>query len=378
MHIKNKIKDLAQGVGDVVGGVVKFPKDIRYIQSKNEEIEKILEETNKKIEPIREETNYKLEQLGKVRVKIIETTVAEFTEQMSRIKNLPFDSERGKGSMKSDSFTFSKKEFESMRVSVVSLKELLTKSTGAVGGAAAGAGAIYSAVAAFGATSTGAFMSTLSGAVTSNATLAWLSGSVLSVGSGGVAIGASVLGGIALVPAVSYLFWKRKFSYAKERAEVDARFEEAIEYAKSVQKIKQNFTELIRLIDNTIFLTNRYARAVNQLNKQTDHIISIVGDDYEKYSDRQQFLIQKHIVYTSELISLIKKPIMNKDGSLNQEMLELLHTLNKILEDFGEIEFVDFTKKKGESAWGSYAAFGSVLVILGVLAYAIYPYVIKP
>ncbi len=351
MNLKENLKNFGESVSSLVSGVVKLPRDIQYIREKNEEIESVIAESNKKIDPIREELNKKLEALGKVKVEILETTISEFTALMSKIENLPFDGGLSSNSHEED-FSFSKKEFDSMAISVISLKKLLAKTTGAVGSGVASAGALYAAVAAFGTASTGTLISSVSGAAASNATLAWLGGGVLSVGGGGVALGATVLGGIALVPAVSYLIWKGKFNYADEREEVDKRFEEAIEYATSIDKIIKNFRELARLIENTILLINRFSIAVNQLNKQTNHIIAQIGDDFNKYSDKQQFLIQKHIAFALELGTLLETPIMKEDGAFNEKMLPLLHQSNQFLRDFGEIEFIDFTQKV--SVW-SYA-----------------------
>ncbi|MFC5061126.1 hypothetical protein [Actinomycetospora atypica] len=76
---------------------------------------------------------------------------------------------------------------------------------GAGGGATAGAGlgaATYAAVGAFGVASTGTPIAALAGAAAGNATLAFLGGGSLAAGGGGMAAGATVIGGVVVVPAL--------------------------------------------------------------------------------------------------------------------------------------------------------------------------------
>ncbi len=361
--IGDTAKDVADNVSDVVGSVIKAPKDIKYIKEKNENIKTIIEDTNKKVDPVREETNKKLEELGKAKIDILGTTIDEFGRYMNEIKNLPFNSDIASSSS-NDSFSFSKKELDDMQVSVMSVKEILKNTTGAGVTGAVSAGAAYSAVAAFGAASTGTLISSISGVAASNATLAWLGGGALAVGGGGMALGAIALGGIAIVPAVSYFIWKGKFDYADEREEVDKKHAEATEYTNSMDGIIKNFMELNRLVDNTISLMNRYSAECNKLNKQTNHIKNQIGNDYEKYSDEQKVLIQKHVTYITGLLKLINTPVMNEDGSFNNTMIGVLRVSDQFLKDADEIEFVSF--KKRISIW---IYILPILVIVGVVSY---------
>jgi hypothetical protein len=363
MNIKEKVQNLASNAIDVVDKAIKAPKDIKYIKEKNENIKIIIEETDKKINPLREETNKKLEELGKVKIDILSTTINEFTIYINETKNLPFNKDINSSSS-NDSFSFSKKDLDNMQVSVVSIKEILKNTTGAGLAGVASAGAAYSAVAAFGAASTGTLISTISGIAASNATLAWLGGGALAAGGGGIALGTIVLGGIGIIPAVSYLIWKGKFNYAEEREEVDKKYLDVIKYAESMNGIIKNFTELNRLINNTISLMHRYTIACNKLNKQTNHIKNQAGNDYIKYTDEQKTLIQKHITYISKLLKLINTPVMNEDGSFNNNMIGVLKTSNQFLKDSDEIEFVSFKKRTSILTYTFFA-----LVLIGVVLF---------
>jgi len=356
-------KDMVGNVSNAFGTAIKAPKDIQYIKDKNEDIKIIIKETNKKLDPVREETNKKLEELGKAKIDILGTTVDEFGRHMNEIQNLPFDQDINSSSS-SDSFNFSKKELDDMQVSVMSIKEVLKNTTGAGITGAVSAGAAYSAVAAFGAASTGTLISSISGIAASNATLAWLGGGALAAGGGGVALGAIALGGIAIVPAVSYFIWKAKFDYAEEREEVDKKHAEAMEYADSMDEIIKNFRELNRLVDNTISLMNRYSIECNKLNKQTDHIKNQIGNDYQKYTNEQKVLLQKHITYIAGILKLINTPVMNEDGSFNDEMIGVLKISDQFLKDADENEFVSY--KKRISIW---IYILPIIVISGVISY---------
>jgi flagellar basal body-associated protein FliL len=248
----------------------------------------------------------------------------------------------------------------------MSVKEILKNSTGAGVTGAVSAGAAYSAVAAFGAASTGTLISSISGIAASNATLAWLGGGALAAGGGGMALGAIVLGGIAIVPAVSYFIWKGKFDYAEEREEVDKKYTEAIEYSSSMDGIIKNFTELNRLVENTISLMNRYSIECNKLNKQTNHIKNKIGNDYEKYTEEQMVLVKKHITYITGLLKLINTPIMKEDGSFNNEMIAILKVSDQFLKDANIIEFVSY--KKQLSVW-TYILPAVVLISIGGYIY---------
>lgn len=366
--IGNTSESIAEKVKDTIESTIQVPKDIQYIKAKNKEIEQIIEDTNKKLDPVRETTNEKLSELAKLKVAIIETTFEEFNQHINSIKNLPIKSDL-QNIPSADEFTFSKQEFDDMQVSILSFKNIIKNATGAGVTGAVSAGTIYTAVAALGTASTGTAIGTLSGIAASNATLAWLGGGALAVGGGGIALGTVVLGGIAIVPAVTYLIYKGKFDYSQEREDIDQKYQEVLEYAKSAQQIIKSFTELTRLIDNTIGVLQRFQSGLNQLNKQTEHIRTQIGDNYKKYTQEQQQILQKHIAYALRFHTLMNTPLMREDGSFNPKMIDILRSSNQFLEDFGTIEFVSF--KKRVSLW-TYLIPVVLIVCISTYGYYIY------
>jgi hypothetical protein len=113
-----------------------------------------------------------------------------------------------------------------------------------------------------------------------------------------------------------------------------------------MNEIIKNFTELNRLINNTILLMNRYSIECNKLNKQTDHIKNQIGKNYLNYTDEQKSLIQKHTNFMIGLLNLINTPIMNEDGSFNGEMVAILRGADHFLKDSSEIKFISYKKRK--------------------------------
>ena len=98
--------------------------------------------------------------------------------------------------------------------------------TGGAAGAAVGGAAAYgafTAVAMFGAASTGAAISTLSGVAATNATLAVLGGGTLAAGGAGMAGGALLLTGMVAAPAAAlaaagfYMLKQRRTKQEEER-----------------------------------------------------------------------------------------------------------------------------------------------------------------
>jgi|GEM_PF-3042819 len=360
-------KDMANNISDTFTTVTNIPSDISYIKKKNIEIGNLIKETNDKIEPIREQTNLRLEELGKVKVEIISTTLDEFSTYLQKINNLPFNSDVSTNKDQNN-FHLSKQELDDMQVSIVSVKDILKNTTRAGVLGAVGAGTVYSVVAAFGAASTGTLISTISGAAATNATLAWIGGGALAAGGGGIALGTIVLGGFAVIPAVSYLAWKGKLNYTKEKEVVDQNYKEAFEYSQTKDSVIKNLTELIRLIDNTIILVNKYSVECNKLNKQTDHIIHQLGKDYSQYDDKAKALIKKHVTYTKGLLQLLNTSVIQEDGSFNAKMLDILRDSNTFLNEQSQLEFVSFKKKSFSKIY-----FITVLII-SILVYIFYQF----
>jgi hypothetical protein len=108
-------------------------------------------------------------------------------------------------------------------------------------------------------------------------------------------------------------------------------------------------------------------RKLSKLNKQTGHILNVVGNNYEKYSLEQQSLILKNTEYVTILLKLINTPVMEDDGSYNNDMTIELNDANDFLKEADEILFVNFTKRM--QPWMYILPIVITVIVLIVLLY---------
>jgi hypothetical protein len=357
--LKNNLKNIFTSATDVVTNPI---EDIKLIKTKNEEIKIFIEEADEKINPVREETNKKLEELGKIKIDIISTTLEEFVQNMEAIENLPFTKGENSNLDAGKSFNFSQQKLHDIQISVVSIKGLIKNSLEATATGAISAGALYTAVAALGVASTGTSVAGLSGLAASNTTLAWLGGSALAVGGGGMALGTIVLGGLAIIPALSYMAWRGKFNYKNELKAVEIALMEAKQYSDNASIVINKFNELSKFINNTMVITQKYNTECIKLNKQTANIRLYIGDNYSKYTQEQQLLIQKNTLYVEGLLKILNTPILNEDGSIHKEIMQTMTYSNHFFKNADEVVFIDFKKKK--STMGLLILF--IVIILGI------------
>ncbi|VAY86331.1 hypothetical protein MNB_ARC-1_1284 [hydrothermal vent metagenome] len=361
--ITNTADKITSTIGDGFKSLTNPINDYKYIKDKNKEIERIMKEADKKTAPFREKINKKLEEFGNVKIEIIDTTINKFSTRIKDIKNFPFNEIENKLAPHKN-LSFSKKDLDDMQVSVLSVKKILKGGTGGAIAGAGIAGATYATVAAFGAASTGTVISSLSGAAATNATLAWLGGGALAAGGGGMALGAIVLGGIAVVPIASILIYKGKFDYTEERKQVDQKYKEAILFSQKMDEFIKNFDDTIEFINNTIILVKKFASECNKLNHQTEHIIEQIGKNYENYNNEQKKLIQKNVTFIAGLSAFLNTNIMNDNGTFNRDMGYIVKTSDQFLKEAGEHIFIEYKKKT--SIWIYIAP---ILICCSIAAY---------
>ncbi len=346
---ENAFDSASSAINSATDIVTKPITDMKYISNQNEKIKKIIDEANEKIEPARIRVNKTLECFGEIKINIIGTTLAEFSSLMGTIKNLPYEHNEIKNSK--NSFSFTEQSLDDLNVASISAAGLIKNGAIASAGGALSASAVYGTVALLGSASTGTAIGTLSGVAATNATLAWLGGGALAVGGGGIALGTMVLGGLALVPAISYFIWKGSFSFSDKKEKIDENYSEALEYSQSVDEAIVKFESLERFIESATGVIERYNVACIQCNKQTINIISSKGKNFNKYTDEQKYLIEKQSNYIEGLLDLINTPLMDESGTLNNEAVNVMKSSNDFLIDRDEIEFINFKRERVSWLW---------------------------
>lgn len=341
--IIEKSKQVAIDMGQTLIDIAKLPKNMIEIHSKHNEIQKTIDQVNAEIEPYRIKIDRYLEELGKEKLEIIATTIEEFTFIMSQIQHFPFKKSETINT-NINAFEFSSIKLKELNLTAQAAKKILLDGAVGLAGGAATASAACGTIALLGTASTGASITALHGVALTNATLAWLGGGAIAAGGGGIALGTIVLGGIVVIPAIAFMAWKGNFSLSKKAEEIEKAYLEALEYKKSIEKTLSKLKVLESLILNIKSVITQLNTVCIQLNKQSNNILNHAGKNYSKYSNEQKLLIEKHADSAKVLLTLLDTPIINADGDLNNEIIEVIQSSNDFLVQIGKIHFKDFKK----------------------------------
>jgi hypothetical protein len=191
--------------------------------------------------------------------------------------------------------------------------ELVTGGGKAITAGAATGAAAYGLIGLFGTASTGAAIGGLSGAAANSAVLAWLGGGSLAAGGGGMAVGAAVLGGIAVAPAL--LVGGFVLATKGEKALTQARRYEAkvdgkiarIEVAEAfIERVETRIAELADLVAR---LDRRARAALNALEAEPF--------DPSSREDLKRF--QSAILLTHALSDVMSAPVLGSPNRLSTD-----------------------------------------------------------
>lgn len=174
--------------------------------------------------------------------------------------------------------------------------------------------------------STGTAIGTLSGAAATNATLAWLGGGSVAAGGGGMTLGAAVLGGIVVVPALVLGGIFSHLKANKQIAEIQARMLEVLQAMDGYQKVRMVLDALGRRaeeLDGTILhaadvfdaeFRTTYAGVypLGVLSKAWRWIKRLLGKRY--FNDADLRLIAPLLQMGSKLAVMIDTKILDKEG----------------------------------------------------------------
>ena len=180
----------------------------------------------------------------------------------------------------------------------------------ALGSAAAAGQGTVALVGLFGTASTGTAIGGLSGAAAWNATLAWLGGGSLATGGGGMALGSIVLGGIAIAPAL--MVGGFVLGGQGEKSLTKARLYDA-EANTEIAKLDV-FENLLGQVQTRIRELKDLVKTLN--NKAIDGLGELESKPFEK--DRDAVKFQKVALLIKALAEIMKIPVLDNKGNLNQ------------------------------------------------------------
>lgn len=198
---------------------------------------------------------------------------------------------------------YNHKDIEEISIGATALKTALGSAAAGVAGGIAASGATTAAVTAFCTAGTGAAISGLSGVAATNATLAALGGGTIAAGGGGMALGATVLGGATLgagllVGGIIINICGDNVAEKADQAERDMKKAE-----KAIDKICKYFNELRPLALE--FKSN--LEKVYSIYRKTVDELSIIILHQKKY-DYEAFTVHEQIVMKNavDLVGLLR------------------------------------------------------------------------
>lgn len=263
-------------------------------------------------------TNKLAEEYGKVQLNIIKDTIGRFVAFLESTGRKASESE--------------KRILEGMEFSVQQLKEYKAAAIGAenyfkagaksAGAAAAGYGGAVGVATSIGAASTGTAISSLSGAAATNAMLAWFGGGAIAAGGGGMAVGAVVLGGITILPALAIGGFfaasegEKAMTKAKEHeAKVNTAIADINTAKDHSQTVKQRITELKGVLKS---INTRAVEGLNELESQP----------FDSERDAEKF--QQVGILIKGIIEILKTPVLNSEGKLNLGTVTIIEKYRNI------------------------------------------------
>ncbi len=209
----------------------------------------------------------------------------------------------------------SPQQIHEYKAAEIEAKSLLSGGLQALGAAYAAGQGTLALVTLFGTASTGAAISGLSGAAAWNATLAALGGGSLAAGGGGMALGAAVLGGITVGPAL--MIGGFVLGSQGEKALTEAhRYQEQVDvemanlksFEDSLEKVQQRIAELTDILN---YLNSKALASLSELESMPFNFTR----DVEKF--------QRAALLIKAMAEIVKIPILDSQGNLNQETTNL-------------------------------------------------------
>ncbi|MGN0688653.1 MAG: hypothetical protein ACI4KA_11190 [Oscillospiraceae bacterium] len=301
----------AAGVGGSIYGGVKTKKayDVMKITSEQHKANVAkFEEDNKKASKI-------MDKLGTQELEILKS-FERFSDMLERIQNRPQFKEININGVVLPAYNPQELKKVSVGAGVL-LGGLSGAALGTAGGIAA-AGATTAVVMAFGTSSTGTAIATLSGVAATKATLAALGGGAIAVGGGGVALGTTMLGvstlGVGLlVGGVIFGITGAKLSTKVDEARV-----QMLEAKKKIDAICEHLKYLSYAAKDYIETLD----GINDIYKR--HLYSLIHmvSDLEKtdwltYSDEEKKLVENTGLLVGLLYSMCKVQLVIKADTPN-------------------------------------------------------------
>ncbi len=297
-----------------IGKTIKAGVDANNAKQINKSANEIVESSTDWLNAQRLACGNSLRQLGEEKLYILNSTITEFLDTFSKIKNVDFRESEGLEELKN--FHVDEKEF-------VELKSMATFAGSLAGGAVAGtAGGALAAFGAYGAAqalacaSTGTAIASLSGAAATNATLAFFGGGSLAAGGLGMTGGTAVLGGLVAGPALMVMGFVAGHAAKKDLEKAYTNRAEALQIATQLNTAALQCETIRR---RTYMFYNLLARLDSKflpMIYKMEDIFAAEGDDYRQYSVDSKKAIASCASIAVSIKTVLDTPILTDDGLL--------------------------------------------------------------
>ena len=314
-----------------IGKGVKAGIDNAKADGINKESAALVEKATDLLNRQRDACGKALRVLGEEKMFVLNSSINEFLEAFTKIKNVDFTDSEGLEELRK--LHIDEKEF-------VELKNMVNFAANVAGGVlAGGAGGALVAFGAYGAAqalavaSTGTAIASLSGAAATNATLAFFGGGSLAAGGLGMAGGAAVLGGLVAGPALLVMGLIVDSAASKKLDQALTNQAEAVRMAEEMNTGSMQ-CEAIRRRTYMFYnlLARLDARFLPLIYKMED-IIQAEGDDYRFYSAESKKVVASCASIALSIKAVLDTPLLTDDGLLTGESEAAISFTQKKLEE---------------------------------------------
>ena len=289
----------------------------------NENAQRKAKNAENKLNNKRKEVKYSIEKLGRLKVKLLSTSIKKFVDDFSKIKGINLKKTSGI------------KELQNLYGTDIEFKELQKKSNEAydiarpglsgMGAGIAMAYGAYGVAGIIGTASTGTAIGSLSGAAAMNASLAWLGGGAISAGGLGIVGGMSILGGLVAGPALAVggsLFASRARTALNEAYTYDSKAES---FCSQVKTISTSLENIRKRAEQLTVLLNKLDSYLVKYVYDMHVIIRNKGVDWDIYTVSEQQKIARCMITAQTMKKVLDTRLLADNGSLSKEINRIIN-----------------------------------------------------
>lgn len=351
---------IAAGTGLLgIGKSVKAGADKKTAKRVTEEANSILGSAKRRLNAARKKSAQGLEDLGRCKVRILDSSVNEFVRLFEKLKNVNLTNSTGLSEL--NKLMFDKQILKALKeMGGFASSFMGGVASGALGGALTAFGA-YSAAGAFAAASTGTAISALSGAAATNATLAFFGGGSLAAGGLGMAGGTMVLGGLVAGPALAIMGFIVGAKASKAKDDAYSNLALARRNAKEMDLATTLCNAISARCEQFCVLLDQLDARFQPLVKALDDTIRMYGANYSKYPAKNKKLVAAAAAMAVSIKAVLDTPILTKDGQLTADSANVVANYKP---DIKRLDACPATPKASTRSNKTSERFGFSLVVI--------------